>query len=167
MQSQLKRAIDLIKKTGDKLLIADTDEKVYAVMNLDEYEELLLKKSEVHGLTEDGLIDKINRDVAIWKSERGEAVNDRDWLSVGNSFFGQDKSVMPNESLGLPDWQDRQEDGSFSGLDEVIARKQDEFKGPKNKWSIPENRKKMAEEIVESEEEAEDEDRQYLEELTF
>ena len=40
------------------------------VLALKDYENLVLGKSEVRGLTEDGLLDKINRDIAIWKSEQ-------------------------------------------------------------------------------------------------
>src|SRR3989338_2085410 len=72
MQDQLQKAINLIKKTGDRLIIFDSakPDNVFVVQTLKDYENLVLGKSEVRGLTEDELLDKINRDIAIWKSEQ-------------------------------------------------------------------------------------------------
>lgn len=150
MQSQLKRAINLIKKTGDKLLVADVDEKVYALMNLDEYEDLLLKKSEVRGLTEEELIDKINRDVAIWKSENRDLENYSSGPSARPDFAGNYQEFTAQA----------EEEDDFSGMDEVIARKKSQIRFGGNKWTIPEDRKEKAEEVIE-------EDQQYLEEVPF
>ena len=72
MQNQLKKAISIAKKTGDRLIVYDLSkgDSAFVVMSLDEYEKLVTKKSEVRGLTEDELLDKINRDIAIWKSDQ-------------------------------------------------------------------------------------------------
>src|SRR3989339_1858750 len=72
MSNQLQKAIKLAKKTGDRLIIFDSGktDNAYVVMSLDEYEKLIVGGSEVRGLTEDELLDKINRDIAIWKSEQ-------------------------------------------------------------------------------------------------
>jgi len=72
MQNQLKKAISIAKKTGDRLIVNDLSrgDSAFVVMSLDEYEKLVTEKSEVRGLTEDELLDKINRDIAIWKSEQ-------------------------------------------------------------------------------------------------
>ncbi|MFA6106875.1 MAG: hypothetical protein WC745_04365 [Patescibacteria group bacterium] len=72
MQNQLQRAMEIAKKTGDRLLVFDSVKSAdpYVVLNLDEYERLAIKRADVRGLTEDELLDKINRDIAVWKSER-------------------------------------------------------------------------------------------------
>ena len=72
MHDQLQKAINLAKKTGDRLLVFDSakPDNVFVVMSVKDYENLVLGKSEVRGLTEDELLDKINRDIAIWKSEQ-------------------------------------------------------------------------------------------------
>ncbi len=59
--NQLQRAIDLTKKTGDRLIVFDKadSESPYVVMSLDEYEKLAVGHSEVRGLTENELLDKI------------------------------------------------------------------------------------------------------------
>lgn len=73
-KEQLNRIINLIKKTGDKLVVLDqTTEASFILMDLKDYEKLILAKSEVKDLTEDELLDKINRDIAIWKVNQSEA----------------------------------------------------------------------------------------------
>ena len=68
MQEQLQKAIILAKKTGDRLIIFDPAnvDLTYVVMPLEHYERLVIKKSEVKGLTEQELLDKINRDIFIY-----------------------------------------------------------------------------------------------------
>lgn len=82
--SYLESIIRLIKKTGDRCVVVNpVDNSSYVVMNLEEYEKLVLGKSEVRGLTEDELLDKINRDIAIWRaSQEGENLaNSRECFS--------------------------------------------------------------------------------------
>lgn len=148
MQTQLQKAIDLVKKTGDRLLVFDSakSDNVYAIMNLKDYENLVLGKSEVRGLTEDELLDKINRDIAIWKSEKEFNNNNDDFasrrfnskLDLDNDFYNQFESGDNNDLGG-----------------------KEEKKSILNKaWSIPTGVKEAAEEII-------DEDRQYLEDVRF
>lgn len=132
MQDQLQKAINLAKKTGDKLIVFDSSrpDNVFMVLSLKDYENLVLGKSEVRGLTEDGLLDKINRDIAIWKSDQAEADN---------------SESIPNSFRELPVREEN--------FEKSMSR-------AGKSWSIPSRRKMNAEEIIE-------EDRQYLEELSF
>lgn len=67
----LQRIINLIKKTGDKAIILDEDgEPNYVIMGIFDYERLVLGRAEVKGLTEEELLDKINRDITIWKEDQ-------------------------------------------------------------------------------------------------
>ena len=148
MQTQLQKAIDLVKKTGDKIIVFDSakSENLYVIMNIKDYENLILGKSEVRGLTEDELLDKINRDIAIWKSEKEFNNNNDDFasrrfnskLDLDNDFYNQFESGDNNDLGG-----------------------KEEKKSILNKaWSIPTGVKEAAEEII-------DEDRQYLEDVRF
>lgn len=135
MYTQIQRAINLIRKTGDRLLLADKEENVYAVMALDQYEDLIHKTSGVRGLTEDELLDKINRDIAIWKS-------DQEFDNYENKEYFVKDAFMSN-------------------IKDNIERKMDfgqREENKKNNWKIPGEIKEGAEEII-------DEDRQYLEEI--
>ncbi len=138
MPNQLQKVINLAKKTGDRIIVFDTDgfDNIYVIMSLDEYEKLVIGKSEVRNLTEDELLDKINRDIAIWKSEQDYQEN------KGKEAYFEDN--FNNQAKG------------WSRLDDIIAA--EKKKNIKNLWAIPFERKEGAEEIIE-------EDRQYLEEV--
>lgn len=128
MQNPLQKVLNLARKTGDRIVVFDNEnpENTYVVMDIDEYEKILFGRNEVKGLTDNQLLDKINRDIAMWKSENDfEDSSDSD-----SSFFN---------SLQI---------------DEIAEKR------GKKGWSIPKDVKESAEEIME-------EDRQYLEEVTF
>lgn len=148
MQYQLQKAINLARKTGDRLIIFDYSRPsdAYVVMSLDEYERLVMKRSEVHNLTEEELIDKINRDVAIWKSE-----NESDDF---DNYFPRDFKGEKNE----PASREYFYGGGLESLEKEILKKKDKIKN--SNWAIPPARKRAAEEIIE-------EDRQYFEEINF
>ncbi len=124
MPDQLQKAINLVKKTGDRLIVFDSSkpENTFVVLALKDYENLVLGKSEVRGLTEDGLLDKINRDIAIWKSEQTLEEN----VDTDLDYF----SELPNGDKG-------------EEIADKIIRK------AKRGWSIPPKRKMNAEEIIE------------------
>lgn len=84
----IKKAIDLVKKTGDKMVVVDENDFACVMMSVGDYEDLLVAHSGVAGLTEDELLDKINREIAIWKSnQENEIIDDltenRDFEDVG------------------------------------------------------------------------------------
>jgi len=143
MQNQLQRAINLIKKTGDKLIIFDSakTEDACVVLTLKDYENLILGRSEVKNLTEDELLDKINRDIAIWKSEQ----------DMEQVFEKIDKIPITIEQADI---EQKEKNFYYSSDDEQLSKK------IKKGWSIPVARKQHAEEVIE-------EDRQYLEEVLF
>jgi PHD/YefM family antitoxin component YafN of YafNO toxin-antitoxin module len=93
---ELQKIIDLIKKTGDKLVVLDGNGSSFAIMDLKDYERLVLGKSDVRGLTEDELLDKINRDIALWKADQEELDNNNDWSDFSLNL---DKKKMRAEQL--------------------------------------------------------------------
>jgi len=137
MQNQLEKAINLCKKTGDRLIVFDSlaSQNPFVVMNLDEYEKMVLNRSEVRGLTEDELLDKINRDIAIWKSEQE------------SEDYPVDKEEIDSKLAE-----------NFTNINENLENS--EIKPKKSQWAIKSEVKDGAEEIIE-------EDRQYLEEITY
>lgn len=84
MFHSFSKVFDLIKKTGDRcIVLPENGEDVYVIMSLAEYERLALRKSDVTSLTEDELLDRINRDIAIWKTQQetdGEKETNNNWL---------------------------------------------------------------------------------------
>ncbi|MFH1233731.1 MAG: hypothetical protein V1649_03745 [Patescibacteria group bacterium] len=159
MQNQLQRAINLAKKTGDKLVIFDSPkaEDGYVVLTFKDYENLILGRSEVKGLTEDELLDKINHDIAIWKSELD---NERVFEKINKIPFVTDQDE-------IKEIEEKKQEENFHWLSDDDDDDDDYNydysqlnKKSKRGWSIPSARKQHAEEVIE-------EDRQYLEEVPF
>ncbi len=82
MAENFEKIIDLIKKTGDNCVVLDpSGNPAYVVVTFKDYRDLVLNKSEVAGLTEDQLLDKINRDIATWKATQ-ESENFDNWQAI-------------------------------------------------------------------------------------
>ena len=82
--SNLDKIIDLIKKTGDSCIVLDVDgNPAYVLTTFDRYNNLVLGKQEVAGMTEDQLLEKINRDIACWRDTAQESEMNN-WQSVGS-----------------------------------------------------------------------------------
>ncbi len=127
MNEQLQKVISLIRKTGDRLIIFDRvrPEETYVVMGLKDYENIAIGRSEVRGLTEEELLDKINRDIAIWKSDQE---NHNYSINLLNLTSKLDLS---------------------NNIEGYSAKK----KKTNKDWAIPEDRKQFAEEVIDSSEE--------------
>jgi hypothetical protein len=169
MQNQLERAINLAKKTGDRLIVFDSvrQDSAFVVMSINEYEKLALSKNEVRNLTENELLDKINRDIAVWKNEQYTKEDmvrkDRDFFSDISGKFNINEGKYVKNNLGInPDYFGVvpdffiTSDNKLSYADATAGKKE----RSKKQWRIPEERKEAAEEVIE-------EDRQYLEEITY
>ena len=155
MQNQLQKAIAIANKTGDRLIVynmVDSDDP-FVLMSLDEYEKLVIKRTNIKDLTEDELLDKINRDIAVWKNEQITSVAEE--TKQDYTFSPSDKENIYSRPSSLREiMYSAPKIRNFLAEDSEI---QDEIK-EKNHWVIPETRKEGAEEIIE-------EDRQYLEDI--
>ena len=69
---QMDKVLDLAAKTGDKVIVMSEHHDPYVVMTINEYEALLHSSSTVDGLTEEQLLNKINRDIAVWKASQDD-----------------------------------------------------------------------------------------------
>lgn len=80
MSFNLDRLLNLAQKTGNGLIVYDKNEgRHFAIVDINEYERLLEVDDtscedcpDVGELTERELIDKINSDLALWKSKQEE-----------------------------------------------------------------------------------------------
>jgi hypothetical protein len=143
MKDRLKKALNLVKNTGDKIIIFDNiqnSDTAYVIMNMDEYEDIVLKNKEISSLTEEELLDKINRDIAVWKSLQDfeNPSNYSDQYELKNTVDEGGRNIPTSQEDLMPEPRI----------------------GEKKRWTIREDVKDGAEEIIE-------EDRQYLEEITF
>ena len=69
---QMDKVLDLAAKTGDKVIVLSDHHDPYVLMTVKEYEALLHGPSSVKGLSEDELLSKINRDIAVWKASQDD-----------------------------------------------------------------------------------------------
>ncbi|PIR78102.1 MAG: hypothetical protein COU28_03515 [Candidatus Magasanikbacteria bacterium CG10_big_fil_rev_8_21_14_0_10_36_16] len=84
MSANLDRLIKLAKKSGSTLIIHDEQKGDIVMMDLDAYEEMLdtreafscedynFDNEELYEMSERELLDKINRDIGIWRSYQDE-----------------------------------------------------------------------------------------------
>ena len=101
MPNSLGKIISLIKKTGDNCIVLDYEgNPAYVVVTFDDYQGMILGRSEVAGLTENELLDKINRDIAAWRATQ-EAENLDNWQAIESAVEGIkgsfSDSVIPEE----------------------------------------------------------------------
>lgn len=160
MQNQLQKAINLAKITGDRIIVIDSSgsEAAFAVMNLKEYEEFILGQNEIRDLTEEELLNRINRDVAIWKSE-----NDRNFEKNGEFTGRQERNKMdavvednlyyyqePESAFTQPEPEEDEDEENYNSeeIDSAGANVSEDYK-PKNHWEIPRSVKSSAEEVIE------------------
>ncbi len=69
---KLKRILDLIRKTGDRYIFDDDQGNSFIILNINDYENLVLKNRQVKNLSEEELLNKINKDIAVWKEVQSE-----------------------------------------------------------------------------------------------
>lgn len=88
----LKQIINLTKKGERLVVVNDQGEPQFVVMNIAEYENLTNGESEdIRGLTEEELLAKINRDIAVWKAD--QKVDEQ--FAADENFIDQEAADSP------------------------------------------------------------------------
>ncbi len=130
MLDRLQHLIHLINKTGDKIVVFDQyqADNSFVISSLKSYENSVEKADNVKDLTEDELIDKINRDIAIWKNSQVQGSEFSDF----SSEYTENKEDS-NQEIARP-WSPPK--ASF-----------ERPSASKNVWKIPESRRREADSI--------------------
>lgn len=93
---QLKRVVNLIRRTGDRCLLLDNEsDDVLTLMRLEDYEKLLNTDTgrPIQDLSEREMMEKVNRDIAYWRSfQQEENKKEKDW-----SEFAEDEGCNCEE----------------------------------------------------------------------
>lgn len=98
MSKSMEKVINLIKRTGDKCIILDSDgEPEYVAMSFRDYEKLILGNPDIGKLSEEEMLEKINRDIAVWQASSKDD-NLRDFTSLEEAIKGVKK---PEETVEL------------------------------------------------------------------
>lgn len=110
----LEKLIDLAARTGDKLIVHNAREgQDIVMMSVEAYESLLQDSPkpyrDVRELSSGQLIDQINRDIGIWRSEQGQEDLSEEVLQPNVPAFDL-MPTMVNDDLDPPsDWHDTSE----------------------------------------------------------
>lgn len=84
--NQLLKLISLVRRTGDRAVISDSQsDGLFVIMDSDDYERLLSHTKSVKGLNEREMMDKINRDIALWRSQNDSS--ELNWYENDDGFY--------------------------------------------------------------------------------
>ena len=73
MDNQLDKILSIIKRTGEKVILFKDDNE-FVVSSLDNYSQLIQGDSPLSQLSESQMLDKINRDIALWRESQTQSV---------------------------------------------------------------------------------------------
>ncbi|MDO8499957.1 MAG: hypothetical protein Q7S66_04890 [bacterium] len=71
--TQIERVLNLVRRTGDRLVIMDNQsDEIFTIMRLGDYEDLLNTDSwngeRIEDLSEREMMEKVDRDISYWRS---------------------------------------------------------------------------------------------------
>jgi PHD/YefM family antitoxin component YafN of YafNO toxin-antitoxin module len=66
----LEKVLELTAKTGDKVIVISETHEPFVILALKEYQALMTHNTSLQELTEQELLEKINRDIAVWKASQ-------------------------------------------------------------------------------------------------
>ena len=114
MPNSFTKIVDLVKKTGDNCVVLDNNgDPAYVVISFSNYQKMILGKSEIAGLTEDELLEKINRDIATWKATQ-EAENQDNFSALDSFAESIQKLSSEEKSLNEADNEPEMEENDKS-----------------------------------------------------
>lgn len=123
--SQLNKVLRIIRRTNDRLLVLDKEsDEVVVAMSLEGYESLLDNSLSVRGMSEGEMMDKINRDIALWRSHNDGM--EEEWNDMPEEAAGEFSSIKKNgeEYENYPTDFSEDWDVDF-GEDEISEREMD------------------------------------------
>lgn len=123
MANSMEKIISLVKRTGDRCVVVDVEgNPLYVVLSFAEYEKLISGSENLAALNEDEMLDKINRDVASWRSNQQEQQL-RDWDSVESAIQeakvtqGASSAVNLKNSLNKEDNKQKKDQYYFEPIE--------------------------------------------------
>lgn len=157
MNNYLKQALNLARRTGDRVIVYDSakNERPMVIMDIDSYEEMF---DEFSGLDEEGPDDfdfNSEFDFEDVDSDLEPFIDAPDKPMVDIDRPITDLDDFENCIEPLPEFAESNNNGTDTGFDPDTV----EEKKKRPNWSIPRDRKAAATEVLN------DEDLQYLEEI--
>jgi len=81
----LRKILELLRKTGDRFILEDEKGNLFVVLSVNDYENLILKNSELKNFSEEELLNKINKDIAVWKSTQEDEKLLDNWQNLNSA----------------------------------------------------------------------------------
>ena len=176
MKNQLDKIIYFVKNTGDKVIVLKDDSE-FVVIPLDDYESLFRHKKQLAGLTEEEMLSRINREIALWRESQRLCANDADFPeSEGDDYFPPSRfkdndfyyrhpdEVGDDDRWVESDWLEGEDDELFDDFDPEEEEEDwelpPELMGDEEPW---ENKKGAADVSLPWEEEPKEKDEPVIE----
>lgn len=156
MKTDIEKALNLAKITGDRVIVVDRDlERSFVIISLDEYEKLAVKNSgivEISDLTEDELLDKINRDIAFWRQINQTKEEEANNIDFQKEIIEEEDEEVEEDNIYYYSQEDGRENSfkDFSSSFSLKSIEEDIEEGRGiNDWNISRSVKKKAATIEE------------------
>ncbi len=88
----LEKVLELTAKTGDKVIVISETHEPFVILALKEYQALMTHNTNLQELTEQELLEKINRDIAVWKASQEDLSTDYNL----DQFKVEEKTKVPD-----------------------------------------------------------------------
>lgn len=72
----LEQVLELAYKTGDRVIVVSENHEPFVILAFKEYQALMSHNTNLQELTEQELLEKINRDIAVWKASQEDFAAD-------------------------------------------------------------------------------------------
>jgi hypothetical protein len=131
-----EKIIDLAKRTGDKMIVMPEFGEPFAIMPLDQYEKIMVDKTDYAGMTEEEILNRVNREISLWKQAQREIGlgTDMDFFSPHNL----DEDLMPRLPFEKEEqsWLKENEDEDIFGK-KTFDPLADDDEEENNNWTAP------------------------------
>ncbi|PIT87971.1 MAG: hypothetical protein COU31_00195 [Candidatus Magasanikbacteria bacterium CG10_big_fil_rev_8_21_14_0_10_40_10] len=94
---QIDNLFRLMRLTSDRAIIPDTEsERLFVIIDGSEYEQIIGHKSSLLGLSEEDMMNRINKDIALWRAQNSS--ENLDWYE-GNDYgsVSKDKGLPQSD----------------------------------------------------------------------
>jgi len=117
----IERILNLIKKTGDKVIVSDSDPlsgQDLVIMPLNEYEKIVESRGDYRQMSEKELLESVERDIALWRAEHEDKWDDMEppmpepWEMEKDRLPWEDEEIREIEDIKV-----NKEENVGTGLD--------------------------------------------------
>ena len=139
--SQIERVMNLVRRTGDRCVVMDgASDDVLVMMQLNDYEKLLdgdSDKKNLAGMSERDMMDKVDREIAYWRSLHAEETEPEEVRYNDFAFTAEEEGEKREEKIIDEIPEDNFSEEDF--LDDEIPDEAEEEKVKKNNENFEQN----------------------------